>query len=133
MESFIVKAEIANLNRDEFVAVDAWADDGPGYMQAPAGLLRRLGMEPTATRRVQERDGRIVEYPFAQVVLRLAGAEGYIPAIFIPEDVILSLGHVTLQIGGLGVDRERRRLVSVPGRLCLHPRPLVQGYRAGSR
>ena len=117
MESFTVPMEIANRNRDEFIALDAWADDGPGYMQAPARLLPRLGIEPTAIRPGQHPDGRIVEYPFAQVFIRLAGAEGFVPAIFIPEDVIPSLGHVTLQICGLGVDREKRRLVSVPGRL----------------
>ena len=117
MESFTVPMEIANLNRDEFIALDAWADDGPGYMQAPDSLLRRLGIEPTAVRQGQHPEGRLVEYPFAQVFIRLAGAEGFIPAIFTPEDVIPSLGHVTLQICGLGVDRENRRLVSVPGRL----------------
>ena len=124
MESFTVPMEIANLNRDEFIALDALADDGPGYMQAPVGLLRRLGIEPTAIRQVQHPDGRLVEYPFAQVFIRLAGGEGYVPAIFIPEDVIPSLGHVTLQICGLGVDREKRRLVSVPGRLGPRLRPL---------
>ncbi len=117
MESFTVPMEIANLNQDEFIALDAWADDGPGYMQAPARLLPCLGIEPTAVRQVQHPEGRLVEYPFAQVFIRLAGAEGYIPAIFTPEDVIPSLGQVTLQICGLGVDREKRRLVSVPGRL----------------
>ena len=117
MESFTVPMEIANRNRDEFIALDAWADDGLGYMQAPARLLPRLGIEPTAIRQGQHPDGRIVEYPFAQVFIRLAGAEGYVPAIFIPEDVNPSLGHVTLQICGLRVDRERRRLVSVPGRI----------------
>ena len=115
--------EIANRNRDEFIALDAWADDGPGYMQAPARLLRRLRIEPTAIRQGQHPDGRLAEYPFAQVFIRLAGAEGYVPAIFIPEDVIPSLGHVTLQICGLGVDREKRRLVSVPGRLGPRLRP----------
>ena len=124
MESFTVPMEIANRNRDEFIALDALADDGPGYMQAPASLLARLGIEPTAIRQGQQPDGRLVEHPFAQVFIRLAGAEGYIPAIFIPEDVIPSLGHVTLQICGLGVDREKRRLVSVPGRLGLRLRPL---------
>ena len=117
MESFTVPMEIANLNRDEFIALDALADDGSGYMQAPARLLTRLRIEPTGVRQVQHPDGRLVEYPFAQVFIRLAGGEGYVPAIFIPEDVVPSLGHVTLQICGLGVDREKRRLVSVPGRL----------------
>ena len=123
MESFTVPMEIANRNRDEFIALDAWADDGPGYMQAPAHLLSPLGIEPTGVRQGRHPDGRLVEYPFAQVFIRLAGAEGYIPAIFIPEDVIPSLGHVTLQICGLGVDREKRRLVSVPGRLGPRLRP----------
>lgn len=124
MESFTVPMEIANLNRDEFIALDAWADDGPGYMQAPARLLTRLGIEPTAIRQVQHPEGRLVEYPFAPVFIRLADAEGYVPAIFTPEDVIPSLGHVTLQICGLGIDRENRRLVSVPGRLGPRLRPL---------
>ena len=124
MESFTVPMEIANLNRDEFIALDARADDGPGYMQVPASLLARLRIEPTAVRQGQHPEGRLVEYPFAQVFIRLAGAEGYVPAIFTPEDVIPSLGHVTLQICGLGVDREKRRLVSVPGRLGPRLRPL---------
>ena len=124
MESFTVPMEVANLNRDEFIALDAWADDGPGYMQAPACLLPRLGIKPTAIRQGQHPDGRLVEYPFAPVFIRLAGAEGYVPAIFIPEDVIPSLGQVTLQICGLGVDREKRRLVSVPGRIGPRLRPL---------
>ena len=123
MESFTVPMEIANRNRDEFIALDALADDGPGYMQAPDILLPRLRIEPTAIRQGQHPDGSLVEYPFAQVFIRLAGAEGFIPAIFIPEDVIPSLGHVTLQICGLGVDREKRRLVSVPGRLGPRLRP----------
>ena len=123
MESFTVPMEIANLNRDEFIALNAWADDGPGYMQARARLLPRLGIEPTAIRQGQHPEGRLVEYPFAQVFIRLAGGEGYVPAIFTPEDVIPFLGHVTLQICGLGVDREKRRLGSVPGRLGLRLRP----------
>ena len=124
MESFTVPMEIANRNRDEFIALDAWADDGPGYMQAPARLLPRLGIEPTAIRQGQHPEGRLAEYPFAQVFIRLAGGEGYVPAIFTPEDVIPSLGQVTLQICGLGIDREKRRLVSVPGRLGPRLRPL---------
>ena len=112
MGTFSVDVEVGDPDGREFVVVNALVDTGATYSAVPGSLLRRLGVEPRATRRFSLADGRVARLPMGATTMRLVGEEWSVPVIFAPEDARPLLGATALEIFSLVVDPNERRLVS---------------------
>ena len=112
MGTFSVDVEIGDPDGREFVVVNALVDTGATYSAVPGSLLRRLGVEPRATRRFSMVDGRVARLPMGATTMRLVGEEWTVPVIFAPEDACPLLGATALEAFGLMADPDEGRLVS---------------------
>lgn len=111
MGTFSVDVEIGDPDGREFVVVNALVDTGATYSAVPASLLRRLGVQPRATRRFSLADGRVARLPMGATTMRLVGEEWPVPVIFAPEDASPWLGSLVLDAFGLTPDYSEGRLV----------------------
>ena len=113
MGTFSVDVEIGDPDGREFVMVNALVDTGATYSAVPASLLRRLGVEPRATRRFSLADGRFARLPMGVTTMRLAGEEWTVYVIFAPEDASPRLGSLALDAFGLAPDYSEGKLVPI--------------------
>lgn len=111
MGTFSVDVEIGDSEGREFVVVNALVDTGASYTAVPASLLRRLGVEPRATRRLRLADGRVARLPMGATTMRLVGEEWTVHVIFAPEGASPRLGSLALDAFGLAPDYGAGRLV----------------------
>ena len=120
MGIFYVDAEIGDPQGERYETVRALVDTGAAYTILPASLLDRLGVEPHDTRNFQFADGGIITRGFGQTWIRLNEVEEISPVVFWDEGTTPLLGAVTLEIFGLGIDPENRRLIPVPNMIATH-------------
>jgi clan AA aspartic protease len=111
MGTFSVDVEVGDPAGREFVVVNALVDTGATYSTVPGSLLRRLGVEPRATRRFSLADGRVARLPMGATTMRLVGEEWSVPVIFAPEDARPLLGTTALEAFSLMADPDEGRLV----------------------
>lgn len=114
MGTFSYRIAVAPALGGAFEEMDALVDTGSSHTLVPASLLRQMGVAPEEYETFELADGRIVEYPVAQVRVRLDGKMRYTLCVFGAEGAQPILGAVTLEEFGLGVDPLGRRLIPVP-------------------
>ena len=93
--------------------IGALVDTGAAYTVLPRELIETLGCVPHRVQRVRPADGRVEEWPLAQVELECEGRRAVTPVLVGPEDAPVLLGATTLEELGLGIDPLNRRLVPV--------------------
>ena len=111
MGTFSVDVEVGDPAGREFVVVNALVDTGATYSTVPGSLLRRLGVEPRATRRFSLADGRVARLPMGATTMRLVGEEWSVPVIFAPEYARPLLAATALEAFSLMADPDEGRLV----------------------
>ena len=107
-----VPMQVGNPFTGQAEMVTAVVDTGTVDSLMPASLLRRLGIEPTYTRRYRVANGAVVEYQGGSASFAAEGAGCIANVVFGPENTWL-MGATTLQQLYLAVDPARERLVEV--------------------
>lgn len=89
-----------------------WVDSGAVYSFVPEDYLERIGVEPSATRRLIFADGRPESRLLGFCDFQIEGLEGRIPCpvIFGPKGSLFLLGATALENFGVDVDRIEKRL-----------------------
>ena len=108
--TFRVPLTVGNLVTGATETVNALVDTGATYSMIPASVLRRLGIEPTRSRRFRIASGERVEHQTALAFFETGGYEGEARVVFGPEGQYL-LGATTLEDMLLVVDPVSKRLV----------------------
>ena len=116
MGLFSVSLQVGNPFTDQSETVEAVVDTGAVDSVMPALLLRRLGIEPTRTRRYRTASGERVEYGVGRAYFSAEGEDCIANVVFGPEDTLL-MGATTLEQLYLAVDPAQQRLVPVEGLL----------------
>ena len=110
---FRVRVRLFPRDGTEPPSLDALVDTGAGYTVVPRAVFETLGCEPHLVQRVRLADGRVEEWPLAQVELECEGRRAVTPVLVGPHDAQVLLGATTLEELGLGIDPLNRRLVPV--------------------
>ena len=106
-----VRVRVVNLaDTSRFAEVDMVVDSGAIYSIVPAGVLRRIGVEPRETKLFGLANGRSVKREIADVRYEIGESSGAAPVIFGRRGDAALLGVVTLEALGLRLDPLRRRL-----------------------
>ena len=89
-----------------------WVDSGALYSFVPQDYLERIGVEPSATRRLIFADGRPESRPLGFCDFQIEGLEGRLPCpvIFGPKGSLFLLGATALENFGVDVDPIEKRL-----------------------
>lgn len=102
---------------ERFRELEALVNTGATYAWIPHSILEELGIVPEEQATFVLADGREVNYPIAQVRIRLEGRERFTVCIFGDEGTEPLLGSYTLEVFGLAVDPLNKRLIPVRGYL----------------
>ena len=116
MGTFRVEVILGNPNSAARESAEALVDTGSTFSVMPAGLLRRLGIEPTRTRRLRLANGQVAERQTGMALFEVAGVDGEAMVAFGPENIHL-LGATTLETLLLIVDPINRQLIPEVGLL----------------
>jgi predicted aspartyl protease len=111
--TFRYPVEVADSKGEHFEELRPWVDTGALYSQFPAQILQRLGHRPNAMRRFRLADGRVVERPIGDVIMRVGDEVRTTTCVFGEEDSELLLGSVTLEQFSLAPDPVNETLVPV--------------------
>ena len=114
MGVFRYPIEIAARPEGSYERVEALVDTGSLYTWVPSGLLRGLGLAPTAKRSFVLADGRVIERDVVEAVIRLDGQTAHTICVFAGEGDQVLLGAVTLEQFALAADPVNKRLVPMP-------------------
>lgn len=106
-----------SADRERLETVEALVDTGSSFSMFPEAMLRRLGHQPTAALDFEQADGRITEWPIADILLSLDGQDRVRTVIFGPNAVEPLIGADTLQGFLLRADSPTHRLIPRTGRL----------------
>lgn len=112
---FAHPVDLAARLEGSFERFEAVVDAGAIYSQAPASLLRRLGVEPFDRALFELADGRRVESELGEVLVRIDGRTRRAICIFGEEGAAPILGAYTLEGFLLAADPVNKRLVPVVG------------------
>jgi predicted aspartyl protease len=118
-KDFRVTIEVGDLAGRRWKRLLARVDTGSSYLALPQTVQTDLGIAAIETRPFERADGRVLELPVGQVLLRLPKVAGHglvVMGLLIPEGEAL-LGLEALEAFGLAVDPVRLRLFRVPGML----------------
>ncbi len=113
MGMFKKKVKVSNSkNPEQFFEEDFWVDTGALYSFVPEDYLERIGIEPSATRRLILADGRQDSRLLGFCDFKIEGLEGGIPCpvIFAPKDSLFLLGATALENFGVDVDPIQKKL-----------------------
>jgi len=113
MGMFKKKVKVSNSkNPEQFFEEDFWVDTGALYSFVPEDYLERIGIEPSATRRLILADGRQDSRLLGFCDFKIEGLEGSIPCpvIFAPKDSLFLLGATALENFGVDVDPIQKKL-----------------------
>ena len=113
MDAPQVAVTVGNLKTGVAETVTAKVYDRDTFSTMPAGLLRRLGIEPVATVRFRRSEGGIVERETGYCTFAAERRNGYARVAFGPEGEY-RIGMTTLGDLGLELDAATGRLVRVP-------------------
>ena len=116
MGTFRVEVTLGNPDAAARATVDALVDTGATFSVMPASLLRRLGIEPTRTRRLRFANGQVEERQTGMAFFEVDGIDCEAMAVFGPDDLHL-LGATTLEALLLMVDPINKQLVPEVGPL----------------
>ncbi|MBI4236071.1 MAG: hypothetical protein HY688_01775 [Chloroflexi bacterium] len=119
MGTFSYAITVSDLGGRQSVTLEAQVDTGSTYLALPRDVLDGLGVEPTEQRPFHLADGRRVELPVGNVLLRLDERSNPVLCVFAPEGSAPLLGMVPLEVFGLAIDPVRQRLVPVEGLLLV--------------
>lgn len=111
MNTFYCQIAVAPATGGRFEEVEALVDSGASYTLLPRPILEGLGIVAEEKEVFTLADGRTVEYPIAQVRVRLQGRTRFTICVFGEEGAEPLLGAVTLEEFGLAVDPVNKRLV----------------------
>src|SRR3990170_5941204 len=115
MGIFTHPIEIAARPDGPFQQLEAVVDTGAFYAQAPASLLRRLGVEPFDRATFELADGRRVESDLGEVTIRIDERTRRTLCVFGEEGSAVILGAYTLEGFMLAADPVHKRLIPVVG------------------
>ena len=107
------KVRVSNSKNPELLFEEEfWIDTGALYSFVPEDRLQRIGVEPSATRRLILADGRQVTRLLGFCDFQVEGLEGSIPCpvIFAPKDSLFLLGATALENFGVEVDPIQKQL-----------------------
>ena len=116
MGTFSVQLTVGNPSFATRETVDALVDTGATFSVMPSSLLRRLGIEPTRTRRLRLANGQVEERQTGLAFFEVDGIDGEAMVVFGPENLYL-LGATTLEVLLLVVDPINKQLVPEVGLL----------------
>ena len=116
MGTFSVQLTLGNPSFATRETVDALVDTGATFSVMPSSLLRRLGIEPTRTRRLRLANGQVEERQTGMAFFEVDGIDGEAMVVFGPENLYL-LGATTLEVLLLVVDPINKQLVPEVGLL----------------
>ena len=117
MGLFHQQIEVANLDQETSILIDAVVDTGTFYTMLPRDVLRALRVEPLDSRLFELADGSLVEMQFGHIWVTI-GDQRIITIVTFGENEGPSLlGAYTLEGLALEVDPVGERLV--PRRLLL--------------
>ncbi len=116
MGTFSVQLTVGNPSFAARETVDALVDTGATFSVMPSSLLRRLGIEPTRTRRLRLANGQVEERQTGMAFFEVDGIDGEAMVVFGPENLYL-LGATTLEVLLLVVDPINKQLVPEVGLL----------------
>jgi len=106
-----VRVRVVNLvDPSRFAEVDMVVDSGAIYSVVPAGVLRRIGVEPREVQAFGLAHGVSVRRSVGNVLYEIGDRSGAAPVIFGRRGDASLLGVVTLEALGLRLDPLRRRL-----------------------
>jgi len=106
-----VRVRVVNLAVSRrFAEVDMVVDSGAIYSVVPAGVLRRIGVEPREAQVFSLANGESVRRELGDVRYEIDERSGAAPVIFGRRGDAPLLGVVTLEALGLRLDPLRRRL-----------------------
>jgi predicted aspartyl protease len=107
------KVRVSNSKKPElFFEEEFWVDTGALYSLVPEDLLQRIGVEPSATRRIVLADGTEQTRLLGFCDLQVEGLEGSIPCpvVFAPKGSLFRLGATALENFGVEVDPVHKQL-----------------------
>ena len=96
MGTFSVDLVVGNPDSTARETVVALVDTGATFSVMPADLLRRLGIEPTRTRRLRLANGQVEERQTGMAFVEVDGIDCEAMVVFGPNDLHL-LGATTLE------------------------------------
>jgi len=106
-----VRVRVVNLaDRNRSAEVDMVVDSGAIYSVVPAGVLRRIGVEPLETQTFGLANGETVRRAIGDLRYEIEERGGAAPVVFGRRGDACLLGVVTLEALGLRLDPLRRRL-----------------------
>ena len=106
-----VRVRVVNLvDASRFAEVDLVVDSGAIYSVVPAGVLRRIGVEPREVQTFGLAHGESVRRSVGDVRYEVGERTGAAPVIFGRRGDASLLGVVTLEALGLRLDPLRRLL-----------------------
>ena len=111
MSIFRYPLEITGPDTGEFRQVMALVDTGATFTQAPATLLRQLGVQPTETVRFRLADGSTIRRATGETRVRLEGQTVNTVVVFGDDNADALLGVYTLERALLAVDPAGQRLI----------------------
>ena len=114
---FTCPVELGPAFQGPFVTLDAIIDSGAFYSQAPASMLRELGVEVLDRATFVTADGRRIESDLGQIILRIDGRVRQSICVFGEEGTPPLLGSYALEGFMLGVDPVHKKLMPVEGYL----------------
>lgn len=109
-----INVVVKNPRRPEKTTVQHFlVDSGAVYSVVPAGLLKKLGIEPTDRQKFSLANGEVIEKPVGNALFGYRGKVRSSPVVFGGEKVFL-LGAVTLESLGVILDPINRELKPLP-------------------
>ena len=116
MGTFSVEVGVGNPVSVATETVEALVDTGATFSMMPASLLRRLGIQPTRTRRLRLANGQVEERRTGMALFEVDGIDGEAMVVFGPDNLHL-LGATTLEVLLLVVDPINKQLMPEVGLL----------------
>ncbi len=110
------RVRVANSRKPElYFDEEFWVDTGALYSLVPEDLLQRIGVEPSATRRIVLADGTEQTRLLGLADFQVEGLEGRIPCpvVFAPKGSLFLLGATALENFGVEVDPVHKQLKPV--------------------
>ena len=109
MGVFWQTVNVGNPQGGDLVEIDAMVDTGAADSMFPASLLAGIHLQPVRFLEYTVADGRRVEFPYGQALIKINDETWTCPVIFGPDDEAL-LGATTLEIFKLLVDPNSQSL-----------------------
>ena len=111
MATFEWTLQIAGSSSERSAEIEATVDTGAFYTMVPARLLREIGVERSARRRMRLADGKVVDADIGEARVTVDGESVMTLVVFGADDAPSLLGAYTLEGLALAVDPVDQRLI----------------------